>query len=340
MSNTILFTENHTLLIAEIGSNHGGDAGLARESIAVAKEAGADAIKFQMYEADRLVDNKMPVLKYINQSHATQRERFHSLQLGKEVFLELAAEAKSIGIKFLCTPFYEDAVEFLNPLVPAFKIASGDLTNQRLLKAVIATEKTIILSTGLSTPEEISWAVNFIPNDRLHLLHCVGAYPTPDDQVNLMTIPMLEKEYGLPVGYSDHSVGTTACIAAVTLGATIIEKHFLPRKGIQVADKALSISIEEFKVMATEIRRIEKMRGEQKKCLQADEQYFRKTLRRSIYATEDICAGQPIRSDQIIPLRPWLADAVSPMELEHITGRVTKRAIKAGEPILLDYLDN
>ncbi len=328
-----LLENKQTLIIAEVGSNHAGDPGLAKESIAAAKEAGADVVKFQIYKAEQLVDNKMPVLKYIEQSHSTQRERFKSLQLTEAVFEDLALKTADAGLEFMVTPFYEDAVAFLDPFVPAFKVASGDLTNLRLLRACIETGKPLILSTGLSTLEEIDWAVSHVPAEQLHLLHCVGAYPTPDPQVNLGAIPFLAERYDQVIGYSDHSEGITACIAAVTLGANIIEKHFLPSDDRQVADKALSAGVNQFRQMVSEIRRVELMRGIKEKKIQVDEAYFCKTLRRSIYSTVNIPKGTILTPDMLMPLRPWSSDACSPMDIDSLEGKCVNREIEAGTPV-------
>jgi N,N'-diacetyllegionaminate synthase len=327
-----------TVIIAEVGSNHTGDAGLAREAVAAAKEAGADIVKFQMYKAEELVDATMPVLKYIAQTHKTQRERFKSLQLQESVFADLARLSADAGLGFMVTPFYEDAVDFLDPLVPAFKVASGDMTHLPLLRKIAATGKPVFMSTGLSTLPEIDWAVTQMPKERLHLLHCIGAYPTPDAQVNLNTIPFMAERYGIPVGFSDHTRGTTASVAAVACGATAIEKHFLPRVDAKVADKDLSVGVADFRRMVDEIRRVEAMRGGKAKILQPDEQYFCTTLRRSLYARADIPAGAALSADNMIPLRPWSAEAVSPMQWDEMIGRKVKRPIASGKSILLSDL--
>ena len=213
---------SRTMVIAEVGSNHIGNPELAVKTAVAAAESGADAVKFQMYTAEKLIDGKTPVLKYIAQTHATQRERFKSLQLPKEAFVAFARTVKELGLIFLTTPFDEDAVDFLDPLVPAFKIASGDLTNLRLIQRVVSKDKPVLLATGFSPLEEIDWAVSQIPRDRLILLHCVGAYPTPDEEVNLESIRFLRDRYGVPVGISDHSRGILAPVAAAALGAVAI----------------------------------------------------------------------------------------------------------------------
>jgi N,N'-diacetyllegionaminate synthase len=329
-----LLEEGKTLIIAEVGSNHFGDIGLAKESVAAAKEAGADVVKFQLYRAEELVDDKMPVLKYITQTHDTQRERFKSLQFDQKIFTELADLAEAAGLHYLVTPFYPDAVEFLNPMVPAFKVASGDMTNKQLIDVCVATGKPVIVSTGLSSLGEVDWMVDQVPEEQLHILHCVGVYPTPDDQVSLNTIPYLAKRYDQPIGYSDHGRGFTAPVAAVALGAHIIEKHFMADLSVPVADKDLSIGVADFKAMVSEIRRVEKMRGVEEKELQEGEGYFQSTLRRSIYAKRDIPANTPIEKDWLIPLRPWSKEAVSPSDLDDLVGRKINTLVSANTPIL------
>ena len=327
-----------TLVIAEVGSNHGGDHQLALESIAAAKEAGADVVKFQLFKPETLVDDKFPVLKYIQGPQRTQRERFGITALPEGLVHDLAEEAMRLDIVFMATPFDLEAVEVLAPLQPCFKIASGDLTNHRLIDAVVAKNKPVMISTGLSDEVEIDAAADRIPRHLFYPMHCIAAYPTPDDQVNLATIPWLGRKFDRPVGFSDHSVGGLACVAAVALGARIVEKHFLPRDDMAVADKALSIGIADFRRMVDDIRRIEAMRGSDGRQLAPDEAYFRTALRRSLYARVDIPEGSTIAADQIIALRPWRPEAVPPSAVESLLGRRTCRPIAANEAILFSDL--
>lgn len=328
-----------TLVIAEVGSNHAGDRALALDSIAAAKEAGADVVKFQLYRPETLIDDKFPVLKYIASSEKTQRERFRRFALTEDLVRDLAEESARQGLIFMATPFDEQAADILDPLVPMFKIASGDLTNRPLIEAVVAKGKPVMISTGLGDEAEIDASAALIPSDRLYPLHCVGAYPTPDDQVNLSVIPWLAARLGRPIGYSDHSVGGLACVAAVVLGAGIIEKHFLPMDGIQVADKALSLGVAAFRAMVDDIRRVEAMRGQPGRSLTADESYFRIALRRSLYAKADIAAGAVLDAAMLIPLRPWRPDGVSPMDFTAMVGRRVRHAVAAGELLVLDDLE-
>jgi sialic acid synthase SpsE len=322
-----------TLIIAEVGSNHCGDPDLARRTLLAAAESGADAVKFQMYDPDTLVDPTMPVLRYIAQTHKTQRERFRSLALPRETFLELADLARRAGVLFLVTPFDERAVDFLDPLVPAFKIASGDLTHVRLLDRVAGTGKPVLLSTGFATVDEIDWAATRIPRERLCLLHCVGAYPTPDEEVSLDTIRFLRERYGVPVGWSDHCRGSVAAVAAVGLGAQVVEKHFLLSRDLPAADVELSADPAEFRAMTEAIRRVERMRGRAERRPSRSEAYFRETLRRAVYAHRDIQAGEPVTAEMLIALRPCGTGMVPAGEINVLVGRTLRRTVARETPI-------
>ncbi|MBF0353767.1 MAG: N-acetylneuraminate synthase family protein [Alphaproteobacteria bacterium] len=322
------------MIIAEVGSNHAGDQVLALESVAAAREAGADAVKFQLFRPETLVDAKFPVLKYIQGSERTQRDRFRITALSPDLVARLAEAAAQQGLMFLATPFDLEAVDILDPLQSAFKIASGDLTNHPLIERVVAKGKPVMMSTGLSSLTEIEAAAALIPHDLFYPLHCVAAYPTPDEQVSLCTIPFLAEHFKRPVGYSDHTVGGLAAVAAVALGASIIEKHFMPSADVYVADKALSLGVAEFRLMANEIRRVEKMRGAFAKIIQPDEAYFQTALRRSYYAKIDLPAGQPLREEWLIALRPWSSEAACPSAPEEVIGRRLLRPVIAGNVIM------
>lgn len=320
---------NRTLIIAEVGSNHCGDVELARRSLAAAAESGADVVKFQMYDPEKLVGLTAPVLSYIAQTHRTQRERFRSLYLPKTMFPELAELARQKGVMFLVTPFDEEAVEFLDPLVPAFKVASGDLTHIRLLRTVAAKEKPVLLSTGMATLEEIDRAVKEFSQSRLILLHCVGAYPTPDEEADLLTIGFLGERYGVPVGWSDHTRGMTAAVAAVALGAQVVEKHFILSKNLPAADVELSADPQEFQNMVQAIRRAERQRGRLWRDPSPSEAYFRENLRRAVYARRDLATGTRLTPDMLIALRPCADGMVPAFEIDAIVGRELRRAVEA-----------
>jgi len=331
---------SRTLIIAEVGSNHCGDPELARRSLIAAAESGADAVKFQMYDPNKLVGPTCPVLSYITQTQRTQRERFKSLCLPKTMFPELAKLARQKGVMFLVTAFDEDAVSFLDPLVPAFKVASGDLTHVRLLRAVAAQNKPLLVSTGMATMEEIDRAVKELPLGRLVLMHCVGAYPTPPEEVNLHVIGLLRERYGTPVGWSDHTKDGSAAVAAVAMGAAVVEKHFILSKELPAADTALSADPKEFKKMVEAIRTVEQMKGRPQRHPTKSEEYFREMLRRSVHASCDIRAGCAITSEMLIALRPCPNGAIPATEIENIIGRISRRTILAETVIQWDDLVN
>lgn len=331
---------SRTLVIAEVGSNHCGNPDLARRSLLAAAESGADVVKFQMYDPDKLVDPTAPVLSYIAQTHASQRERFRSLALSRQTFLELARLASEAGVLFLVTPFDEEAVDFLDPLVPAFKIASGDLTNSRLLARVVETNKPVIVSTGFATVEEVDWLVQRVPKDLLCLMHCVGVYPTPPEQVHLEAIGFLAERYGVPVGFSDHTAGITAALAAVAKGARIIEKHFLLSGDLPAADVGLSATPEEFRDMVSGIRRIERMNGVRGKSVQPSEQYFRSQMRRSVYAARDLAPGEIIGEADILSLRPYVAGGINVQDIGQVLGRRLLKPVEKDQPLFSEMLED
>jgi len=329
-----------TVVVAELGSNHLGDPRLALQTVEAAATAGADAVKGQMYRPETLVEPNAPVLSYVPKSHASQRDRFRSLQLSEETLSRIADLARDLGLMFLMTPFDIEALEFLDPLVPAFKVASGDLTNIQLLRAIAARGKPVILSTGFARVDEIDRAVAEIPKDQLILLHCVAAYPTPDEEVNLEAIRFLRDRYGVPVGWSDHCRGILSAVAAVAAGAQLVEKHFILSKDLPAADVELSADPSEFREMVGAIRRVERMRGGPWKRVTPGEEYFREHLRRALYARRDIPAGTPLTADMLIALRPCGLGMVPANEMDAVLGRKVRRTVARETPLRnTDVLD-
>lgn len=328
-----------TLIIAEIGSSHCGDPDLARRSLLAAAENGADVVKFQMYDPDKLVDPTAPVLKYIAQTHHTQRERFRSLCLAPKVFRELAEIARRVGVLFMVTPFDREAVEFLDPLVPAFKIASGDLTNVRLVERIVRTNKPMLVSTGFATVEEIDWLATRVPREWLCLMHCVGAYPTPPDDVHLEAIRFLADRYGVPVGFSDHTAGIAAAMAAVAKGARVIEKHVMLSRDLPVADVALSLTPEEFADLVRAVRHVEHMAGQYGKSVQPSEEYFRSQMRRSVYAARDLSDGQTLTETDLIPLRPHVSGGIDARLIDTLVGRRLFKRVERDRPLYPEFVE-
>lgn len=329
-----------TLIIAEIGSNHCGDAELAHRSLLAAARSGVDIVKFQMYRPETLVDPVAPVLKYIAQTHKTQRERFQSLCLPPAVLRELAEMARRVRVLFMATPFDEEAVAFLDPLVPAFKIASGDLTNARLIDQVVRTGKPLLVSTGFATVEEIDWVVGRVPRAQLCLMHCVGAYPTPPDDVHLEAIRFLTDRYGVPVGFSDHTAGIVAVAAAVAKGARVIEKHVMLSRDLPTADVALSVTPEELADLVRTVRQVERMAGQYGKAVQPSEEYFRSQMRRSVYAARDLSDGQILTDTDLVPLRPRVSGGIDARVIENLVGQRLLKRVERGRPLYPELVED
>lgn len=252
-------------IIAEAGINHGGNMADARQLIKAAKRAGANAVKFQMFNSRLLWGD----------------DRITHLELSKEQIVELYKFAGSMEIEFMCTPFDEHAVGFLHGMgIKRMKVASGCLTNNRLLLAINNTRLPVILSTGMSNRGDISHALGFL--DRVHtLLHCTSAYPCPVEDVHLKAMVKLGKSFHLPVGYSDHTSGLVVSLAAAALGATVIEKHLTLDRTQEGPDHKASIEPHEFAAMVTGIREIEQALGDAEKRVQPSESQLRRLWRTS-----------------------------------------------------------
>ena len=327
-------TKEKVLIIAEIGNNHEGSYTLAEEKIGLAAEAGADAVKFQTIIPEKLVS-------------VQQKERIQQLkkyQLSYDEFTKLSKKAENEGVIFLSTPFDLDSAIFLNDIVPAYKIASGDNDFFPLIEVIAKTGKPIIMSTGLANIDEVKQSVKFIKNiwdnqnidQELALLHCVSSYPTPLENANLLAIRELENIAGI-VGYSDHTLGIDAAILSVAVGARIIEKHFtIDNNYSDFHDHKLSANPEDFKEMVEKIRLAEKTLGSGIKKPSPEELENRIKIRRSIVAKHDFPTGHKISIDDLDWVRP--GDGIRPGEENKVIGKTMKRAFIAGEKIELEFL--
>lgn len=313
-----------TFVIAEAGINHNGSLKLAKKLVSEAKKVGADAIKFQTFKASDLASVKS---KYFN--------LFKKLELTSNDFSELHDYSKSQGIIFLSTPFSNDAVDLLTELhVPAFKIASGDLTNIPLIRYASSKKKPIILSTGMGTLDEISEAVKTIRstgNKNILLMHSVSAYPTPSCEVNLNVIETMKKKFQYPVGYSDNGSDMIVPLIAVAKGAKLIEKHFTLDKKMKGPDQSLSSNPLEFKTLVERISTIEKMFGNGMKYCQPSELENRIHARRSVVAKISIEKGVRIKQEMLAIKRP--ATGIEPKHIHKLLGKKTIRKIYAEETI-------
>jgi len=317
-------TEKNTYVIAEGGLNHNGDINIAKKLIDSAKECGANAIKFQTYKTENFV-------RETNQYF----DVFKNAELNFEQFKELKNYSKSIGLTFFSTPFDIESAEFLNQLeIPCFKIASSDLTNLPLITKIAKMQKPMIISSGLSTMNEINDAVNcclFEGNNQIALLHCVANYPAQPNEVNMNVINTLKKTFGFPIGYSDNGESSLVDIVAVSMGANIIEKHFTLDKKMSGPDHSFSIDPNGLKSLISQIHEIDQMKGDGIKIPQFSEIKNRLTIRKSITAKRDLQQGEKIQEGDISIKRP--ADGIEPKYLTMILGKTVNTNIKKDSPI-------
>lgn len=330
--------DESTFIIAEAGINHNGNIELAKKLVDVAVKAGADAIKFQTFRAENVVTRDAPKANYQvrnTKSNESQYDMIKKLELSEDEFKELYKYAKRRRIIFLSTPFDFGSVDFLEELgVPAFKVSSSDLTNLPLLEYIAQKGKPIILSTGMGTLGEIEEAINTIKkaeNEDIILLHCITSYPSKFESLNLRAIKTLKWAFKLPVGFSDHSLGIYAPIAAVALGAVVIEKHFTLDKNLPGPDHKASLDPNELKEMVNAIRLIEKALGNGIKRPTPEEEEIKKVARRSIVAKIDIPKGTILTEDKITFKRPMTG--LPPKYYKEIIGKRARRDIRADEVI-------
>jgi len=318
-------------VIAEAGVNHNGDPGLAAELIDAAAEAGADAVKFQTFHTDAVVTAGARQAAYQQRQApaVSQRAMLRPLELSERVHRSLAARARRRGLCFLSTPFDEASARFLHELgVPLFKIGSGDLTNLPFLAYVAGFGRPVILSTGMSTLEEVRQAVRTIRragNPPVALLHCVSSYPARVEDVNLRAMETLTRAFRVPVGLSDHTTGTAVSIAAAGLGATIIEKHLTTSRALTGPDHAASLEPREFAEMVTGIRDVERALGSGVKKPVAAEREIARIARRSVVAAVDIPRGVRITARMLACKRP--GTGIPPSRIGDVVGRRAARRL-------------
>lgn len=333
--------KNKTLIIAEAGVNHNGSFENAIKLIDIAKNAGADIVKFQTFKTENIVTKDAPTANYQNKSinSNTQYDLLKKLELTYEEFTKLKTYCDKQNIIFTSSPFDLQSAEFLMQLnVPYIKIPSGEITNYPLIKYLAKFNKNVIISTGLSTIKEIKWAIDlFTKNgtslDNISILHCNTQYPTPYEDVNLNVIQTLIKKFKIRVGYSDHTLGIEIPLAAVALGATIIEKHFTLDKTLPGPDQSTSLDPTELKEMITKIRNIEKALGSNIKYVTNSEIENLKIVRKSIVASKNIKKGEPFTEDNITTKRPGFG--LSPIYWEKVIGKTAKRDFQKDEFIEL-----
>ena len=320
-------------IIAEAGVNHNGDINLAKKLIDAAVVGGADAVKFQTFKAKNLVTRDAKKAEYQKKNDSattTQFQMLKNLEFSEADFKKLFAHAKKKGIIFLSTAFDGESVDLLIRLdVPAFKIPSGDITNFPYLKKIALQKKPVILSTGMSTIDEIEEAVVYLKKhgcSEIILLHCTTSYPAPVESVNLCALNTIRDVFSLPVGYSDHTEGIAIPIAAVALGACVVEKHLTLNRTLPGPDHKASIEPDEFKKMVRAIRDVESALGDGIKKMQPCEKVNRDVVRKSIVAAKDISQGSKISEKMLAIKRP--GTGIEPKYVEKLIGKKARSGIK------------
>lgn len=329
-------TDCHVLVVAEVGNNHEGDFALAAAMVRRAAECGVGAVKFQTVRAEHLV----------RRSETARFERLKRFELSNRQFADLSKIAHEAGLLFLSTPLSLPAVASLEPLVDAYKIASGDNNFFPLIEQVARTAKPMIISTGVSDVSQIDATVRFVRGQweatgirgELGLLHCVSSYPTPAEQANLRAIAFLAERFGCTVGYSDHTLGIEAAVLSVAAGARIIEKHFtLDKQQSDFRDHQLSADPREMTELVKRIAQAEALLGVADKQIQPCEAASQAAIRRSIVAARDLPAGAAIAAADLKWIRP--GDGLRPGQEGQLIGRKLKRDLREDEAFSPDDVE-
>lgn len=329
-------------IIAEAGVNHNGSLETAYKMVDAAKEAGADYIKFQTFHTDALVTALCETADYQkeNAGENSQEEMLKKLELGYDDFKKIKEYCDKVGIGFLSTAFDEESVDFIASLNPDYvKVPSGEITNLPFLRKIASTGIPVIISTGMSTPEEIGKALKPFQkegydSDKIVLLHCTTQYPAPIEDVNLLAMKTVSENFGHPGGYSDHTLGIEVPVAAAALGAKMLEKHFTLSRDMEGPDHKASLEPAELADMVKAIRNVTVAMGNGVKEVKDSERPNILAARRSIVAKRPIFKGQVITEDDICTKRP--ATGISPMQWDKVLGTKAIRDFAVDEQIELD----
>ena len=327
---------NKIIIIAEAGGNHNGSIQKAYKLIDIAKNAGADYVKFQTFKAETLVSKNAPKAKYQkrNVKKISHYEMIKKLEMSYNMHVKLVKYCKQKKIKFLSSPFCIDSFYLLRKFNLDFiKIPSGEITNLPLLRHIKKFDNDIILSTGMSNVNEINMAIKILKNKnrKIILLHCNTEYPTPLDDINLNAMLSLKKQFKLDVGYSDHSLGIQVPIIAASLGAKVIEKHFTISKKMMGPDHVASLNPKELISMVKAIRSTETILGKRKKFVSKSEKKNILIARKSLFAARDIKKGEKFSLYNLVCLRP--GSGISPMKIDKVCGLKAKKHFLKGQLI-------
>jgi len=327
-------------IIAEAGVNHNGSLDLAKRLVDVAVDAGADAVKFQTFKTENLVSRNAKKADYQKETTDTSESQFDmikKLELDMDIHQKLIDHCQENNIMFLSTPFDNDSVNLLSDLgLQIFKIPSGEITNLPYLRHIGSLDKQVILSTGMSNIQEVEDALTILVGagtlkENITVLHANTMYPTPMEDVNLNAMLTMQRELGVAVGYSDHTLGIEVDIAAVAMGASVIEKHFTLDKTMDGPDHQASLEPKELKAMVSAIRNIEKALGGNEKKPSPSEGINIDIVRKSIVATKTIKKGELLSDDNISTKRP--GTGLSPMKWDEVIGTVASKNYQSDELI-------
>ena len=336
-----------TYIIAEAGVNHNGDEKLALQLVETAAACGVDAVKFQTFSADKLVRPGADKAEYQKRETGSgdQHSMLKALEMSPELHRKLLARCKEVGIEFMSTPFDEDAVDFLLELgMRRIKVPSGEISNEPFLDFLASKGMPLIVSTGMATLAEIERAVAVIGAARLRagytgelassltILHCTSNYPAQCSDVNLRAMQTIADATGMPVGYSDHTLGLAVSTAAVALGATVIEKHFTLDRDMPGPDHKASLSPQELAALVRQIRDVEVALGSSVKAPTASELQVRALVRRSVTTARAVTAGSVLTADDLVLLRP--GNGIEPREIGQVVGRRAARDLPTGTTLL------
>lgn len=328
------------IVIAEAGVNHNGSMELAKQMVLAAKKAGADYVKFQTFIPKNLVSRFAQKAEYQKKTTGggeSQLQMLEKLALTQQDFVELQAYCREVGIGFLSTPFDFESIDFLEKLDMDFwKLPSGEVTNLPYLEKIARTGKRVVMSTGMCEMNEISDAVKILEENgagEITILHCNTEYPTPFSDVNLLAMQEMAEILKKPIGYSDHTIGIEVPIAAVALGAVVIEKHFTLDKTMEGPDHAASLEPLELAEMVRAIRNIEQARGDGRKKRTSSEERNCAVVRKSIVASKDIKAGDVFTEENLTVKRP--GNGISPMKWHEVLGKVAQKDYDADELVVL-----
>lgn len=334
----------HTLIIAEAGVNHNGSIELAKQLIDAAADAGVDYVKFQTFKTENLVSRSAKMADYQKRNMSvgenSQYSMLKKLDLSPQQHYELVSYCNEKGINFFSTAFDLDSVDFLASLhLGLWKIPSGEITNYPYLRKIASYKEPVILSTGMSTFDEIADAISVlikfgVSKEQITILHCNTEYPTPMNDVNLKAMHTIGEKFSVNVGYSDHTQGIEVPIAAVALGATVVEKHFTLDCTMDGPDHKASLEPQELKAMVTAIRNIEQALGNEEKKVSTSEGRNKSVARKSIVAAKDIEKGELLTEENLTVKRP--GGGISPMKWEYIIGTRAIRTFEADEQIIFN----